>query len=278
MSRRAGSEGPDGTASASASRTGKAKADTGGTAVSGTVVGSTISSTTIGHQSNNWYSLFSRREKTAAGWGLYLIIALISVVVLVMQPEGPWEQFVLPYALLVVAHCACLLLAIDAWAWRGEGRWSWVWLNRFSAFRGPVRLVVSFLCLTLTVLALLRMAYLKDHGELDITNSVDVSGNQRLKDKGSALLTAHPEAPRRYLRLTVTVESSKPYTSCKSDTTLDLWLDGPQAGGQRESLRGGYPVKLALGEKRTEIKVRLMVHTTPGCEVDVQVEKAALHD
>ncbi|MFD7667622.1 hypothetical protein [Streptomyces sp. NPDC059788] len=276
MSRRAGSEGPDSTASAS--RTGKAKADTGGTAVSGTVVGSTISSTTIGHQSNNWYSLFSRKEKMAAGWGLYLILALISVVVLVMQPEGPWEQFVLPYVLLIAAHFVCLFLALDAWAWNGQERRNWLWLNRSSTLPGQVRLVISFLCLAVALLALLRMAYLRDHGELDVTNSVAISGGHRLKDKEAALLTVNPKDPRRYLLLNMTVESSKPYTSCKSDTTLDLWLVGPQSGEQHENLRSGKPVELALGEKRTKVKVQLMVHTAPGCEVDVRVAKAALHD
>lgn len=270
---------PDADIVASASRTGSAEAQTGGTAVSGTVSGSAFSSQTIGHQSNHWYSVFARQEKRASGWGgLTAVVLLVTVVVLYMRPEGPESQFVISYALLATANVVSVLLAVDAWTRAGESRSVRLWPGRTGGIPAGARLLLSCLCLILAALALLQMDHVRKYGRVEVaTGEIDISPRDPLENLEQTVLTVRPAAERRYLGLVMTISSSSAGV-CSRGTTFSLAVGEQPPEKEHEKLKGGDLVELDLEKGRREIKLRLTVATPADCEVDLDVAQAAVYN
>lgn len=262
---------------ASASETGDAQASDGGTAVSGSVVGSNLSSTRIAHQSNRWYTLFLWER--AAGWSLLpVVVGLIAVAALVRQPQGRMGQFVLVYMLLAAAILASVLLAVLAGEPVGRGRAAPSPARTVGGIssRAGLRLLTVMLCLAAAGSGLLRMEYLRDHGE------VDVSGFRLEKATGVgngewATLVLDEGAERDRMKATVSIKDPNPNGgSCARGTDLDVALEGGTPTRTNESLSDGGTADLRLEDKR-EIRVRLTVHTIPGCRVDLGVTGVLLY-
>ncbi|MFH8473684.1 hypothetical protein [Streptomyces sp. NPDC018000] len=267
---------PDADIVASASRTGSAEAQTGGTAVSGTVINSAFSSQTIGHQSNHWYSVFARQEKRASGWGgLTALVLLVTVVVLYMRPEGPESQFVISYVLLATANVVSVLLAVDAWTRAGESRSVRLWPGRTGGIPVGARLLLSSLCLILAALALLQMDHVRKYGRVDVAaDEIDISPRGPLENLEQTVLTVRPAAERRYLGLVMTISSSSP-GACLTTFSLAVGEQPPEK--EHEKLKGGDLVKLDLEKGRPEIKLRLTVATAADCEVNIGVAQASVY-
>lgn len=272
-------EPPEAEVVASASQTGSAEARTGGTAVSGTVIGSSFSSQTIGHQSNHWYSVFARQEKRASGWGgITAVVLLVTIVVLYTRPEGPESQFVVAYALLALANVVSVLLAFDAWTRTGEVRSVRLRLGSAGGLPAGARLPLSFLCLILAALAVLETDQVRKHGRVDVAASeIDVKPDKLLEDGEQSVLTLRPKAERRHLELTVEVSASRRNGACGYGTRFSLAVGEQAPKKQHEGLKSGDLVKLDLDSGRPEIELRLTVNTTADCEVDIHVAQATVY-
>ncbi|MFJ6618940.1 hypothetical protein ACIQOW_15355 [Kitasatospora sp. NPDC091335] len=244
---------------ASASDTGAARANDGGTAISGTVVGSNVNS--------RIYTLHFWGR--AAGWSLpTVLVGLIVVVALARQPGGSIGQFVPVYVLLGAALLASVLLAMLAGEQAGRG----------DFFRSGLRLPAALLCLVAAGAGLLWMEYLRDHGEVDVAGGhFRVENATEVGDGGEATLVVDAAGMKRDgMKVTVSIgQPVRKVGSCAAVTTLGVAL-GKQVQSANRSLEDGDTADLRL-DGGSEIRVRLIVHTQKGCQVNLGVTKVLLY-
>ncbi|MTE21874.1 hypothetical protein F0L17_22710 [Streptomyces sp. TRM43335] len=256
---------------ASASGTGGAKASDGGTAVSGTVFRSSISSTAIGHQ----YTLL---WEWAAGWSvLPVAVGSITAVALARKPEGRTSQFVLPYTLMAATVLAAVLLAVLAGEWGGRGRAAERPTRKGTGPSLGIRVAMVVMCLAAALSGLLWMEYLREHGEVDVTRRVVLENHSGVGDGKSATLILDGRPERDHLRVTVSVEDENPAAgACARGTEIDVALEGEPLRGANKALVDGETAELELGGGN-EVRVRLTVHTVSGCHVELGVTDVFLY-
>ncbi|MFE7594412.1 hypothetical protein ACFU6K_33910 [Kitasatospora sp. NPDC057512] len=246
---------------ASASDTGAARANDGGTAISGTVVGSNVNS--------RIYTLYFWGR--AASWSLpTVLIGLVAVVTLVRQPQGRIGQFTPVYLLLGAALLASVLLTMLAGEQAGRG----------DFFRSGLRLPAAFLlCLVAAGAGLLWMGYLRDHGEVDVAGGhFRVENATEVGDGEGATLVVDADGMKRDgMKVTVSIgQRVRNGGSCAAATTLGVALEGKDVQSANRSLEDGDTADLRL-DGGSEIRVRLIVHTQKGCQVNLGVTKVLLY-
>ncbi|MEU3073203.1 hypothetical protein [Streptomyces laurentii] len=244
----------------SASETGAARAHDGGTAISGTVVGSNFNSRV--------YTLHFWGR--AAGWSIpTVLVGLIAVVTLVRQPEGRIGQFTPVYVLLGAALLASVLLTMLAGEQAGRG----------DFFRSGFRLPAALLCLVAAGAGLLWMEYLRDHGEVDVAgrhfrieNATEVGNGE-----GATLVVDAAGMERDGMNVTVSIKNRNSKAgSCARATRLGVALEGERAQRVNRELGDGNTAVLQL-DGGSEIRVRLTVHTENGCRVNLGVTKVLMY-
>jgi hypothetical protein len=257
----------------SASGTGAARASDGGTAISGSVVGSNVNS--------RFYTLHFLGR--AAGWSLpAVVVGLIAVATLFRQPPGRIGQFTPVYVLLGAALLASVLLVILAgeqvarnrtapYPGRAEG-------GHGDFFRSGLRLPAALLCLLAAGAGLLWMEYLRNHGEVDLARRhYRIERPTGLGDGEETTLVVDGGTKRDRMRATFSIRDPRPGGgNCGAATTLGVALEGEPTAGANGSLQDGKTAVLRLDGK-SEIRVRLTVHTVRRCRVDLGVAKVLLY-
>ncbi|MGX2995805.1 hypothetical protein JNUCC64_16205 [Streptomyces sp. JNUCC 64] len=261
----------------SASGTGEARASDGGTAVSGSVVGSTVSSTTIAHQNNRWYSLFSG-ERTAGRSLLPSLVLLGVVVALVRQPQGRMSQFTLVYVLLGAALLASVALAFLAGETTGGRRAAPppARPSRAPSARTGIALLTALLCLVATGTGLLRVEYLRDHGEVSAAGRYTLKGATGVADGGAATLILDGGTDRDRVKFTVAL--GEPYRgegNCVPGARLGVALEGtPETSVKLVKAVATADLRIGGGDGT---RILLIVHVDDGCSVNLRVTDVLLY-
>ncbi|MER7173038.1 hypothetical protein [Streptomyces mesophilus] len=144
--------------------------------------------------------------------------------------------------------------------------------------RKQARAMVTALALVLTALGFLRVEELRESGDVDVTDSTRITPAEPLETGEIFTVTAPGEPHRAWLRLTLKVSDGAPgVQTCTPDTTLDVRLLGP-GNTTTPDVRSGEPVELDLTRKATTFQAEVTVRTPQGCEMNVSVADAVLHD
>ncbi|TQK50117.1 hypothetical protein FBY35_0425 [Streptomyces sp. SLBN-118] len=209
---------------------------------------------------------FSGTAKRWSGWNwppFFLVLAL-GATALIMGPPGPTRQFAWVYAAigLAVGLSFCRVVGVG-----GESR-------------SPVpRALMQGSALLLSVLGLVGMDHLAEHGEIDVTGRTHLSPPGPMTRTSAAQIVVDGDAQRSWLRLTLAVEDAAPREqSCTPESEIALQLVGGSKSGRVDGVHAGTPVELRLGGSRTAVRVQVALSAEEGCLLAVSVASAAFHD
>ncbi|MEU1466543.1 hypothetical protein ABZ467_39455 [Streptomyces sp. NPDC005727] len=208
---------------------------------------------------------FADRAKHWGGWNWppFLLVVLLGSYALISAPDGPPHQFVYVY----LAIAGSLVLALARLAHPKSGRLAGHW-----------RVLITAAAVMLAVAGTVGMDYLSDHGE------IDVSGRTRLTPRGEvtkgselSLVVTGP-TDRAHLRLTLTISDAKGIEGfCKPESHYAAQIRD-RASTRVEKVHSGRTVDFPLGGLQGQIEVQITLWTEEGCQMNVSVAEAVLHD
>ncbi|MEV5431012.1 hypothetical protein [Streptomyces sp. NPDC052701] len=199
-------------------------------------------------------------------WSLFLLVLALTSVAIIRSPGGPGGESI---GILLVCG-----LAVLASSWRAIG------VGRLEP-RAPLgrRAAVSALSLTLSISGLVWSEELRNHGDVDVTGLTSISPATSLHNGATAAVGVDRVPARARLRMAFTVSDTVPAAqSCTPDTRLDVGLAGATPQRAHRDVRSGSTVEISLGGQRPRIRLRVILHTAPGCRMNVSIAEAVLHD
>ncbi|MFF2363820.1 hypothetical protein ACFVU0_14040 [Streptomyces sp. NPDC058122] len=208
---------------------------------------------------------FADRVKHWGGWNWppFLLVVLLGSYALISAPDGPPHQFVYVY----LAIAGSLVLALARLAHPRSDRLPRHW-----------RVLISAAAVMLAVAGTVGMDYLSDHGE------IDVSGRTRLTPRGEVttgselILVVTGPTDRAHLRLKLTIsDANEDEGFCKPESRYAAQLRD-HASTRVEEVRSDRTIDFPLGGLQGQIEVQITLWTDEGCQMNVSVAEAVLHD
>ncbi|WP_405506643.1 hypothetical protein OG323_07365 [Streptomyces cyaneofuscatus] len=194
-------------------------------------------------------------------WPPFLLVVLVGAYALIVAPVGPARQFLWVYLALGTAVALALIrLVLPA---RGT--------------RAPWRVLLSAAALMCSCAGAVGMDHLADHGEIDVTGRIEISGGA-VTDGSQLRLVVRSPADRARLRLTLTIRDAATAAQfCAPETRYSAQLLG-NTSTRVDDVRSGQSVELPLGGLQGAIDVEITLLTEEGCRMNLSVANAVLHD
>ncbi|GFH36834.1 hypothetical protein [Streptomyces pacificus] len=208
---------------------------------------------------------FADRAKHWGGWNWppFLLVLLLGSYALISAPDGPPHQFVYVY----LAIAGSLVLALGRLAHPKSDRLARHW-----------RVLMSAAAVMLAVAATVGMDYLSDHGEIDITGRTSLTPRGEVTSGSELSLVVTGPTDRAHLRLKLTISDAKGDQGfCEPESRYAAQLRD-RASTRVEEVRSGRTVDFPLGGLQGQIEVQIALRTNEGCQMNVSVAEAALHD
>ncbi|MFJ5776301.1 hypothetical protein [Streptomyces sp. NPDC093094] len=207
---------------------------------------------------------FADKAKRWGGWNWppFLLVVPLGSYALISAPDGPLRQFVWVY----LAIAGSVGLALARLVHPGSENRARHW-----------RVLMSAASVMFAVAGTVGMDHLADHGEIDVT------GRSRLTTgavtNGSELrLVVDGPTDRARLRLTLTIrDAARSSQFCAPETRYSAQLHN-QASTRVEDVGSGRTIDFPLGGLEGLIDVRITLLTDEGCQMNVFVADAVLHD
>ncbi|QTE03081.1 hypothetical protein [Streptomyces cyanogenus] len=208
---------------------------------------------------------FADRAKHWGGWNWppFLLVVLLGSYALISAPNGPPHQFVYVY----LAIAGSLVLALARLAHPKSDMLARHW-----------RALISAAAVMLAVAGTVGMDYLSDHGEIDVSGRTSLTPRGEVTRGSELSLVVAGPTDRAHLRLQLTISDAKEDEGfCKPESRYAAQIR--DRGSTRvEEVRSGRTVDFPLGGLQGQIEVQITLWTEEGCQMNVSVAEAVLHD